>query len=97
MIPTDTALRQGFTTPSPQYVSAPPSPTVADKRAWVMEPHEKLRIRSAAFRATRLYPGPVGALISRELLSFEEMGLRLARDGVVMGVVEHVLKSALTP
>lgn len=93
MIPTDATLRQGFTTPAPRYVIPPPELTVADKRAWVMEPQEKMRIRAAAFRATRLYPGPVGALIYRELLSFEEMGLRLARDGVVMGVVEHILTS----
>lgn len=37
---------------------------------------EKTRLRAAAFRATRLYPGPIGELLSRELLSWEEFGYR---------------------
>ncbi len=35
-----------------------------------MDHHEKMRLRAAAFRATRLYPGPVGEMISKELLTW---------------------------
>jgi len=58
-----------------------------------MEHHEKMRMRAAAFRATRIYPGPVGELISRELLSWEDFGYRLGGNRLVMDLVDDVLKS----
>lgn len=58
-----------------------------------MEHHEKMRMRAAAFRATRIYPGPVGELISRELLTWEDFGYRLGSNRLVMELVDHVLKS----
>jgi len=58
-----------------------------------MDHHEKMRIRAAAFRATRLYPGPVGELVSRELLSWEDFGYRLGGNRLVMDLVEHVLNN----
>ena len=39
-----------------------------------MDHHEKMRLRAAAFSVTRLYPGPVGEVLSRELLTWEEFG-----------------------
>lgn len=60
-----------------------------------MDHHEKMRLRAAAFRATRLYPGPVGEMISRELLSWEEFGYRLGGAQLVMRLVDHVLKTPL--
>lgn len=95
MIPTDTAARQGFTTPGPLYVVPPPAPTLIDKRVWEMEFHEKAQIRAAAFRATKLWPGGVGELIQRELLSFEDFGQRLAREGHVMRAVRDILATPL--
>lgn len=59
-----------------------------------MDHHEKMRMRAAAFRATRLYPGPVGELVSRELLSWEDFGYRLGGNRLVMDLVDHVLKSS---
>jgi hypothetical protein len=59
-----------------------------------MDHQEKMRLRAAAFRATRLYPGPVGELISRELLSWEEFGYRLGGSRLVMGVVDQVLNES---
>lgn len=56
-----------------------------------MDHQEKSRLRAAAFRATRLYPGPVGELISRELISWEDFGYRLGGDRLVMELVEHLL------
>ncbi|ALE72135.1 hypothetical protein Ae168Ps1_2591c [Pseudonocardia sp. Ae168_Ps1] len=58
-----------------------------------MEHHEKMRMRAAAFRATRVYPGPVGELISRELLAWEDFGYRLGGNRLVGELMEHVLKS----
>ena len=49
-----------------------------------MDHHEKMRIRAAAFRATRIYPGPVGELISRELLGWEDFGYRLGGNRMVL-------------
>jgi len=60
-----------------------------------MDHHEKMRLRAAAFRATRLYPGPVGELVSRELLTWEEFGYRLGGSALVMRLVDQVLKSPM--
>ena len=60
-----------------------------------MDHHEKMRLRAAAFRVTRLYPGPVGELLARELLSWEEFGYRLGGGRLMMRLVEHVLTSPL--
>lgn len=61
-----------------------------------MDHHEKMRLRAAAFRATRLYPGPVGEVLSRELLAWEEFGYRLGGGQLVMRLVDEVLKTPLT-
>ena len=60
-----------------------------------MDHHEKMRLRAAAFRVTRLYPGPVGEVLSRELLTWEEFGYRLGGSQLVMRLVDHVLKTPL--
>jgi hypothetical protein len=60
-----------------------------------MDHHEKMRLRAAAFRATRLYPGPVGELVSRELLTWEEFGYRLGSQQLVMRIVDHVLTTPI--
>jgi hypothetical protein len=60
-----------------------------------MDHHEKMRLRAAAFRVTRLHPGPVGELVSRELLAWEEFGYRLGGGQLVMRLVDHVLATPL--
>jgi hypothetical protein len=60
-----------------------------------MDHHERMRLRAAAFRATRVYPGPVGELISRELLSWEEFGYRLGARGMIMGIVDAVMNAPI--
>jgi hypothetical protein len=57
---------------------------------------EKMRLRAAAFRATRLYPGPVGDLLSGELLSWEEFGYRLGGSQLIMRLVDHLLQAPIT-
>lgn len=60
-----------------------------------MDHHEKMRLRAAAFRATRLYPGIPGEVLSRELLSWEEFGWRLGTGGSIMRLADHCLKTPL--
>lgn len=55
-----------------------------------MDHHERTRLRAAALRATRVYPGPVGELLSRELLSWEEFGYRLGSRKMIMRIVDQV-------
>jgi hypothetical protein len=54
---------------------------------------ERKRLRAAAFRVTRVYPGPVGELLARELISWEEFGYRLGGAGLIMGIVDTVMKA----
>lgn len=60
-----------------------------------MDAHTKMRLRAAAFRASRLYPGPVGELLARELLTWEEFGYRLGAHLLIMRLVDYVLKEPL--
>jgi hypothetical protein len=59
------------------------------------EHHERLRLRTAAFRAQRVYPGPVGELIQHEILAWEEFGYRLGSAKLMMTLVDHVLKTPM--
>lgn len=61
----------------------------------IMGPAEKTRLRAAAFRVTKLYPGPVGELLSRELLTWEEFGYRLGGSELMMRLVDHILKAEI--
>lgn len=60
-----------------------------------MDHSEKMRLRAAAFRVTRIYPGVIGELCSRELLTWEEFGYRLGGWGLISQLVDHVLKTPL--
>ena len=83
-----------LTTPQPMYVEpTPPVPLALQQPR--MDHHERMRMRAAAFRATRLHPGPVGELVSRELLTWEEFGYRLDRDGLVQRLAHHILNTPL--
>jgi hypothetical protein len=55
-----------------------------------MDHDEKSRLRAAALSVTRLYPGPAGELLKREILTWEELGYRLSCGGPVMRLVEDV-------
>lgn len=60
-----------------------------------MTQQDKMRLRAAAFRATKLYPGPIGSLVSREILSWEEFGIRLGPDSLVAAAVDQILKAEI--
>jgi hypothetical protein len=86
--------------PMPVHPERSPTPRPSREAADVsaspaMDHHERMRLRAAAFRASRVYPGPVGALLSRELLSWEEFGYRFGSQGLIMGIVEAVMTAQI--
>ena len=54
---------------------------------------ERRRLRFAAARAHSAYPGPVGELISRELVSWEQFGYRVGGKRLIIGLVDSVEKA----
>lgn len=56
---------------------------------------EKQRLRAAAFRATRVYPGPVGTVLAEELWAWEEFGYRLGRASLINALADHLLAAPL--
>ena len=79
-------------TPGPVPPHPDTAPTAPPPR---LDPHEKMRMRAAGYRAKQLYPGPVGKLIERELLVWEELGYRFDKGGQVAALVDHVMKSPM--
>jgi hypothetical protein len=67
-------------------------PTDAPAR---MEQQERMQLRAAAFRATRVFPGPVGELVSKDLLAFEDFGYVLGGHGLVARLVAAVMDAEL--
>ena len=57
------------------------------------ETMDRALIREAAVRANQIYPGPVGELLSRELLSWEQFGYRLGSRTSIMQIVEQILST----
>ncbi|MQA12775.1 MAG: hypothetical protein GEV09_00995 [Pseudonocardiaceae bacterium] len=55
------------------------------------ELHVRSRFRAAAYRAKQIYPGAVGELLSREIMSWEEFGYRLGGEALMSQVVTDVL------
>jgi hypothetical protein len=60
-----------------------------------MSREDKMRLRAAAFRVTRLYPGPIGALVAREILAWEEFGFKLGSDSIIAAAVDQILKAEI--
>lgn len=56
-----------------------------------IEPHEKLRLLTAAYHAKKKYPGPVGELIAREIESWADFGYRFDNSALVPRVVKEVM------
>jgi len=60
-----------------------------------MEQQERMQLRAAAFRATRVYPGPVGELVSKDLLDWENYGWRIGGHGLIARLVAAVMAAEL--
>ena len=58
--------------------------------------HERSRIRAAALHGRRLYPGPLGELVHRELTAYADFGYRFAADALVPRLAAEIL-SAVVP
>lgn len=56
-----------------------------------LELHEHNRIRAAALRARRIYPGPVGEVLAFELYAWAEFGYRFGGHGLIAQLVTHIL------
>lgn len=56
---------------------------------------EQVRIRAAAVRAERLFPGPLGKWLARDLNSWSSAGFRLDQTGLTARMIEFLLKAPL--
>lgn len=74
--------------PLPQMTR--PDPDTSNPPQYMTQP-EKARVRLAGMRVVRRYPGPVGAVLARELFGWEQFGWRLAHDGLINQLVDHIL------
>jgi hypothetical protein len=59
--------------------------------------HERAAARAAALHARRVYPGPVGELLHRELLAYADFGYRFATDRLVPQLAAEVLATPSPP
>jgi hypothetical protein len=53
--------------------------------------HERERIKAAATHALKVFPGPIGAFLSRELLAWEQVGLRLGNGSLTHRTIDAIL------
>ncbi|MEU7816171.1 hypothetical protein [Pseudonocardia sp. NPDC049154] len=60
-----------------------------------MTPAEASRLRRAAARALRTHPGPVGELLHRELLAWQDFGHRFGGGRLTMRVADEILAAPL--
>ena len=59
--------------------------------------HERSRYRAAAGHARRIYPGPLGELVYRELNAYAEFGHRFGDDGLIPRLAASVLAARSDP
>jgi len=62
-----------------------------DQPPGYMTRDEKQRFMLAANHVHRLYPGPAGKVLARELWAWWDFGWRLAHDAPIAQLVEHIL------
>lgn len=62
-----------------------------------MSAQEKTRLRAAAYRAKKLYPGPVGEVLYREIEVWYEFGYRFGGNALIGSVVDQILKTEIPP
>ena len=53
--------------------------------------HERSRMRAAALHARRLYPGPLGELVYRELTAYADFGYQFAADALIPRLAAEIL------
>jgi hypothetical protein len=60
-----------------------------------IDPAERARLRSAALRARRLYPGDLGVLAARELRALADLGVRFDPDALIPRLATAILAAEL--
>jgi hypothetical protein len=53
--------------------------------------HERSRIRAAALHGRRLYPGPLGELVHRELTAYADFGYQFSTDALIPRLAAEIL------
>ncbi|MFR9807169.1 hypothetical protein ACL02T_33455 [Pseudonocardia sp. RS010] len=61
------------------------------RRRATMPPDQRVLLRTAAMLAPERYPGPVGELLARELLIWEDFGHRFGAHSLVSRLVAQIL------
>jgi hypothetical protein len=61
-----------------------------------MDPQERLRIRSAAYRTRRVLPPGLAELVAREFLAWEEFGYQFGPNSVVMRAINEIMKCPIS-
>ncbi|WP_433502036.1 hypothetical protein ACQP04_19740 [Pseudonocardia halophobica] len=62
------------------------------RRRASMPNDQRVRLRRAALLAPERFPGPVGELLARELLIWEDFGHRFGAHALVARLVEEILE-----
>jgi hypothetical protein len=62
-----------------------------------MDHQQRMRLRTAAFRATLVYPGPVAELLCRELRDWEEFGYRFGGGAFMTRLIDHLSSAPVAP
>lgn len=57
-----------------------------------MNAAERARVRQAANKALRVYPGPVGNFLFKELWAWDEFGYRFGGHGIISALADHILE-----
>lgn len=68
-----------------------PDPVPIHRDVEKLHLHEAARLRAAAVHALRVYPGPLGELVARELTAYAEFGYRFATDALIPRLATAIL------
>lgn len=72
-----------------------PHGPVADIPPGRLDDHERERIKAAAARALKVFPGPIGAFLSRELVAWEQVGLRFENGSLTARTIDAILATPI--
>jgi hypothetical protein len=89
------AVEIDYTLRSLTNIDPPPSRKPINNLPQPMDHGEKMNLRTAAFRVRKLLPGPLGELLAREFMVWEEFGYRFGAGSIVQAAVTQVLNTPL--
>ena len=74
-----------------------PGPAPVRGHGEALDPAERARLRAAALRARRVYPGDLGVLAAREITALAEFGLRFDHDALIPRLATAILAIPAQP